>query len=59
MSFLITKSSNEGEIVLDPFGGSCTTALACKNLRRNYICIEKQENYVNVCNERLKQDLLF
>lgn len=51
--FLISKSSNEGDLVLDPFGGSCTTAVAAKHLKRNYICIEKNETYVNVCNDRL------
>lgn len=58
-SFLINKSSNENEIILDPFGGSCTTAVACKQLGRKYICIEKEEKYVAICHERLAQDLLF
>lgn len=57
--FLISKSSNENEIVFDPFGGSCTTAVACKQLNRKYICIEKEEKYVNICHQRLAQDLLF
>jgi site-specific DNA-methyltransferase (adenine-specific) len=49
----IKVGSNENDIILDPFGGSCTTAVACKQLKRNYICIEKEEKYVNICHERL------
>lgn len=52
-SYLIEKSTAENSVVLDPFGGSCTTAVACKQLKRNYICIEKEEKYVQICNERL------
>jgi site-specific DNA-methyltransferase (adenine-specific) len=43
----------EANVILDPFGGSCTTAVACKQLKRNYICIEKEEKYVQICHERL------
>ena len=53
MQEMITRSSEEGGVVLDPFGGSCTTAVACKMLKRNYICIEKEEKYVNICNARI------
>lgn len=46
--------SNENDIVLDPFAGSGTTAkMAAKN-KRNYIMIEKEESYINLINERLK-----
>lgn len=38
---IIKSSSNEGMIVLDPFMGSGTTAIACLNLKRNYVGIEK------------------
>lgn len=50
---IIRDYSEEGQIILDPFGGSCTTAVACKNLNRKYICIEKEEKYYNLCLERL------
>lgn len=53
MQFFIEKSSNEGDTILDPFGGSCTTAVAAKMLKRNCVCIEKEEKYVKICNERL------
>ena len=50
---IVFDYSKEGEIILDPFGGSCTTAVACYNLKRNYICIEKEAKYVGICNERI------
>lgn len=43
----------EGDIVLDPFGGSGTTAIACINTKRNYILIEKNKEYVEVINKRI------
>ena len=42
---LILASSNEGDIVLDPFAGSGSTAIASLQLRRNYITIEADEAY--------------
>lgn len=53
ISYLIGKSSMAGGVIFDPFAGSCTTAIACKELNRDYICIEKETEYVKVCNERL------
>ena len=51
----IRYGTREGEIVLDPFIGSGTTALAAKYTNRRFIGIEKQEKYVNLAQERLKQ----
>lgn len=51
---LIKYTTNKGDIVLDPFAGVMTTAEACIRLERKYICIEKDLNYVNQGNERLK-----
>lgn len=53
MGWILENYSKEGELVLDPFAGSCTTAIACKELNRNYICIEKESEYINICHERL------
>ena len=50
---IIKHSSNEGDVILDPFAGSCTTAVACKNLNRRYICIEKEQEYCDIGQARL------
>ena len=58
---LVQKFSDEGQIVLDSFLGSGTTALACKQLKRNYIGIEISEKYCKIAQDRLDHstDLLF
>lgn len=52
--YLIKTSSNAGDLVFDPFSGSGTTAVACQELKRNYICIERDEEYYNKSMERLR-----
>lgn len=52
---LVLLSSNEGDVVLDPFSGSGVTAVACERLKRKYICIEKDEKYYNDSVERLER----
>lgn len=47
--------SKEGETVLDCFMGSGTTAEACINTNRNFIGIERDWNYCDMANERVKQ----
>lgn len=42
---LIRLTTNKDDVVLDPFAGIGTTALACLNESRNYICIEKEQKY--------------
>ena len=59
ISRLIQTCSREGDLVLDPFLGSGTTAVACRNLKRNYIGIEISETYLNIARERLRQSNLF
>lgn len=56
MAVLINNSSNENEIVLDPFMGSGTTALAAIRNKRNYIGFELQKEYVNIANERIRNE---
>jgi site-specific DNA-methyltransferase (adenine-specific) len=53
---MIQLSSDEGNVVLDPFMGSATTAIACKNLNRNYIGYEIDEKYFNICLDRIKNN---
>ena len=47
--------SNEGDVVLDPFMGSGTTALAAIDLKRDYIGIELNEEYYKMCKERISE----
>lgn len=56
MRYMVRTYSNPGDIVLDPFMGSGTTAVACAMERRNFIGFEIDENYFNSANKRL-QDL--
>lgn len=51
--------SNEGDIVLDPFSGSGTTAKMAKHNGRRFIGIEVNPEYVEISKERLSQGVLF
>jgi len=51
----ILSWSNEGDIVLDPFGGSGTTAKMAKLMGRKYIGIEINQEYCEIANNRLRQ----
>jgi DNA modification methylase len=60
MSYLITLFTRPGDFVLDPFGGSGTTGLACKLLDRNHIYIDFTQEYYDIAEERFqvtKEDL--
>ncbi len=46
--YLIKTYTNEGELVLDNTAGSCTTAIACLNTKRNYICMEMEQKYYEI-----------
>lgn len=51
---LIEIHSNEGDLVLDCFMGSGTTAVACKELNRKCIGVEEKEEFIEMINKRLK-----
>ena len=53
--YLIKTYTNENDLVLDNCAGSCTTAIAALNTNRNYICMEKDENYYNIGLKRVKE----
>jgi site-specific DNA-methyltransferase (adenine-specific) len=50
---IIKRLSNENDTILDCFMGSGTTGVACKNLNRNFIGIEKDETYFKIAEERI------
>lgn len=52
MEHLVKLFSKENALVVDPFLGSGTTALACKNTKRKCIGIELNEEYYNICVNR-------
>lgn len=49
----IYRFSEEGQTILDPFLGSGTTAVACKQLKRNFIGIEISQKYCDIAQKRL------
>ena len=51
--YLIKTYTNEGDLVLDNCAGSGTTGVACQNLNRNFILIEKEPEYVEIIKQRL------
>ena len=55
----IESWSNRGYIVLDPFMGSWTTARACKDLGRDFIGFELSEDYCEIGEKRLAQQVMF
>jgi DNA modification methylase len=55
MEYLIKTYTNEWELVLDFTAWSFTTAVACENTNRHWICIEKEKEYFNIGIERLNK----
>lgn len=53
MEEIVKIHTNNGDLILDPFMGSGTTGVACKNLNRDFIGIEKDEKYFNIAKERI------
>ena len=56
MEYLIKTYTNEGETVLDFTMGSGTTGVACKNLNRDFIGIELDEEYFKIAEERIANE---
>ena len=53
---MIENSSKEGEIILDPFMGSGTCAIACMRSNRHYIGFELDKKYFDLTNERIRME---
>jgi site-specific DNA-methyltransferase (adenine-specific) len=53
--YLIKTYTNAGDVVLDPFAGSATTAIAAHNLNRQWICIERDDGYYEQARERIDE----
>ena len=53
MEYLVNLVSKPGHTVLDPFAGSGTTGIACKKLNRNFIGIERDEEYCKIAEARI------
>ena len=52
---ILAMFSKENDVVLDPFIGSGSVAVACKQIKRNYIGFEIDEKYSKIANERVKK----
>ena len=57
MERIVKTSSKEDGVILDPFMGSGTTAIACINTNRNYIGFELDKHYCDIANERIRKAL--
>jgi len=55
MEWLVKIHTNGNNTVLDPFMGSGTTGVACKNLNRDFIGIELDESYFKIAEERINE----
>ena len=52
---ILQDYSKENDLVLDCFSGSGTTAIACSELKRNFICVEKDKQYWEMSVKRLEE----
>lgn len=54
-SFCVEVFSNEGDLVYDPFMGSGTTAVACVDLKRNYVGTDISKDYIQLAEKRIHE----
>ena len=54
MRYVLEQITKEGDLVLDPFIGTGTTAVACKQMHRRYIGIESDPKYAEIAEKRLQ-----
>lgn len=55
IEWCLARGGVENDLVLDCFSGSGTTAVACHNLKRRFICIERDKEYYEASIKRLEQ----
>jgi len=53
--YFIKTYTNEGDLVLDNVSGSGTTAIACENTNRRWICIEREKEFIDITIKRLEE----
>lgn len=58
MSYIVNASTKEGDIILDPFMGSGTTAIACIREKRNFIGFELNKEYYDKACKRIKLEMM-
>jgi len=56
MEYLVQLASHPGAVVLDPFMGSGTTGIACRNLGREFIGIERDADYFEIAKRRIEHE---
>jgi len=57
MNYLVKLITPKGGTVLDPFMGSGSTGVACRNLGMNFIGIEKEQEYLDIARKRIFSDM--
>jgi DNA modification methylase len=57
--YFVRMVTDAGDVVVDPFGGSCVTGEACERLGRHWICCELAEEYLRGAVGRFQQETLF
>jgi site-specific DNA-methyltransferase (adenine-specific) len=57
MQYLVRLVTPKDGVCLDPFMGSGTTGVACKNLNRNFIGIELDEQYFEIAQQRINNSV--
>lgn len=56
VNYFIKGATKPGDLVLDPFMGTGTTGLSATNLGRNYIGFEMQQDYIDIANQRIRDN---